>query len=237
MARGVFLLFFIVMSYSACSQFKKLSESVDATISFAGGQGSLSFHYKHLWNIGKKQKLSVGYGVRFTSYVGANQYYSTAPAELTSESTSPFILFKDNIIKNIDSLLVPTPQVNMLNASVNIHYRFSSKVVAGFNIDVIGFSFGASKPETYINGTLTNITQGRPTVFNILLVSDNDRGSLNSEFFAKYSMNRKWSFKVAAQFLFTEYTTDTKVQQYPKENDRFRNKSLMFALGVSYCIR
>ncbi|MDZ7646567.1 MAG: hypothetical protein U5K54_04975 [Cytophagales bacterium] len=39
--------------------------------------------------------------------------------------------------------------------------------------------------------------------------------------------------KVAYQYLFTEYTTDTEVQQLPEPNDRFRNKSSMLSVGIT----
>jgi hypothetical protein len=55
----------------------------------------------------------------------------------------------------------------------------------------------------------------------------------NSEFFARYLLDENGESK-EVQFLFTEYTTDTEVQQFPEPNDRFRNKSLLFMAGVSY---
>lgn len=115
-----------------------------------------------------------------------------------------------------------------------MQYQVSSRMSAGFNIDALGFSFGGSRNGNYINGYTGKNTQASPTAFNVLLISDNDRGSLNSEIFAKYKVNDKWGIKAGLQFLFTEYTTDTKVQQFPSENDRFRVKSFMFGLGVSY---
>jgi len=42
---------------------------------------------------------------------------------------------------------------------------------------------------------------------------------------------------LGAQFLFTEYTTSTKVQQLPEQNDRFRNKSLLLCLGISWRLK
>jgi len=210
---------------------------LDGTSSFAKYQGSLSVHYSHLRKLGKAQKFSIGYGARITSYLGANQYYITAPAEFTSESTSPLIIFRENVSENIDTFLVKSPMITMVNVSINIHYQISSRLTAGFNIDALGFSFGGKRQGNYISGVTGKITQGTPTQLNLLLISDNDRGSLNSELFAKYKLNNKWSLKAGLQFLFTEYTTGTKVQQFPSENDRFRNKSLLLGLGVSYKIR
>lgn len=221
----------LLVSFVAPAQ--RISSYADATLGGAKYQGTLALSYVHLWHFGEKQKLGIGIGGRFTSYFGANQYYITAPAQLTSGSTSPLIIFQDNIAANIDTFLIKSPQVNCLNLSINIDYQISKKLTAGFNIDAIGFSFGGNRNGNYINGPVPKTVDATPTSFNILLVSDNDRGSLNSEFLAKYSLNELWKIKVGAQFLFTEYTTSSKVQTFPNENDRFRNKSLLFCVGVS----
>ncbi|HQQ98868.1 MAG TPA: hypothetical protein PLX35_16465 [Cyclobacteriaceae bacterium] len=207
---------------------------IDATAGVAKYQGAFSLAFVHNWPLGTSRKFEVGVGGRFTSYVAANQYYVTAPAELTSESTSPFIIFKDNVTANMDTFLVKSPQINSLNLSIHLGYQFGKKISAGFNIDAIGLSFGGSRSGNYINGPVGKVTTATPTTFNVLLISDNDRGSLNSEFYLRYALSGPWSVKLGAQFLFTEYTTATKVQQFPQENDRFRNKSLLFCLGVGY---
>lgn len=222
---------FLLASLTTSAQ--RISSYADATLGAAKYQGTLALSYVHLWRFGAKQKLGIGIGGRFTSYLGANQYYITAPAQLTSGSTSPLIIFQDNITANIDTFLVKSPQINCLNLSINIDYQINKKLSAGFNIDAIGFSFGGSRDGNYISGPVGKMSAATPTSFNILLVSDNDRGSLNSEFFARYSLSDLWSIKAGAQFLFTEYTTSSKVQSFPQENDRFRNKSLLFCLGIS----
>jgi len=227
------LLLYTFLLASLTTSAQRISSYADVTLGGAKYQGTLALSYVHLWRFGAKQKLGIGIGGRFTSYLGANQYYITAPAQLTSGSTSPFIIFQDNITANIDTFLIKSPQVNCLNLSININYQISKKINAGFNIDAIGFSFGGSRDGNYINGPVGKMAGATPTSFNVLLVSDNDRGSLNSEFFARYSLNDLWSLKAGAQFLFTEYTTSSKVQTFPQENDRFRNKSLLFCLGIS----
>jgi len=206
---------------------------VDASIGASNSQGALSLSYVHLWKLGTSKKFGIGIGGRITSYLGTNQYYTTAPAELTSDSKGPGVIFKDDIPANIDSFLIQSPQANCLNVSVNFEYPVSKKMVAGFNIDLIGFSFGGSRGGTYINGANTTTVDASPTPFNLLLVSDNDKGSLNSELYIRYSLNERTALKLGAQFLFTEYTTTYKVQTFPSGNDRFRNKSLMLCLGVS----
>ena len=206
----------------------------DATFAVGSSQGTFSASFGRDWRMGKAQKFGLGIGGRFTTYLGQNQYYETAPAKITSGSTGPGIIFQDNIPANIDTLLVSSPQVNALNIYINLSYQISKRFLVGFNIDAIGFSFGGSKTANYINGATGAITSAKPTTFNLLLVSDNDLGSLNSELYLKYEWKERWSIKGGIQFLFTEYTTSTKVQTYPEPNDRFRNKTLMGELGISY---
>ncbi|HYC83926.1 MAG TPA: hypothetical protein VEB86_01835, partial [Chryseosolibacter sp.] len=207
---------------------------LEATAGVGSYRGTLSFSYIHNWRFGNNERIGIGAGARLTSFLGSNLYYITAPAILTSGSRSPLILFKENIVENIDSVLIGSPQVNSLNVCVNLEYRFSRKLTAGFNIDAIGFSLGKTKRANYINGSEGRMTHASPTPWNILLISDNDRGSLNSEFYARYTISPVLAIKAGAQFLFTEYTTEAPVQQEPMANDRFRNKALLFALGLTF---
>lgn len=103
----------------------------------------------------------------------------------------------------------------------------------GFSIDAIGFSFGQNKTGTYINGLQSIPVFGKPTSFNGLGIGDNDHGSLNSEFYARYFFKDLWAVKIGFQYLFTEYDTNTNVQQFPEPNDRFRNKSSVFSVGLT----
>jgi hypothetical protein len=230
---GMFTFFIVATTVVRAQERESASNEVDVNIGVGNYRASFNAAFFRTWKFGKNRRIGIGSGLRYTGFTGADIYYITAPAELTSGSTSPLILFKENIATNIDSLLINSPFVNSLNLAINLDYRISEKLVAGFNIDAIGFSFGKEVSGNYINGYEGKNTSGTPTPFNILLISDNDRGSLNSEFYAKYFLNDKWGIKAGVQFLFTEYTTKTKVQQYPEPNDRFRNKSLLFTAGVT----
>ncbi|MFN3841532.1 MAG: hypothetical protein ACK4RF_12575 [Cyclobacteriaceae bacterium] len=197
------------------------ADYVNLTGAIGSNQGSVSIDYVHLWRLGKSQKIEIGFGGRFTSYFGSSQYYSSAPASLAADETKS------------DSLLLQSPQVNALNIAINLGYRISPKLGVGFNIDALGFSFGGTKDGSYINGSQGQATSAKPTSFNILLIGNSDRGSLNSEFYVRYFIKEKFAIKVAYQYLFTEYTTDTKVQQLPEPNDRFRNKASLVSLGIT----
>ena len=210
------------------------SKFIDLNIGVGAYEGTLALSFNYDKGIGKKKKMVIGVGGRFTSYLGKNQYYVTAPAEITSGSAGLGVIFKENIVANMDTFLIKTAQVNSLNLFLTLGYNLSEKLMLRFNIDAIGFSFGKNTTGNYINGTQGSIESASPTPFNLLLTSDNDKGSLNSEFFARYLLNDKWGIKTGVQFHFTEYTTDSDVQKFPEPNDRFRNKSLMFSAGVTY---
>lgn len=220
----------------------KNSSYADLTIG-VGSMSTVGLGYQYNWKMGKKQKLELGIGGRFTSLIASDKYYVTAPAKLSKGSTGPGALFKEPIKANMDSVLLPSGQVNSLNVMVNVVYNFSSKFRAGFNIDLIGFSFGGAQTGTYINGNngapgsrVLPVTAS-PAGFNLLLVAENDLGSLNSEFYVAYAVNEKWSVKLGAQHIFMEYVTATNVQQFPEPNDRFRITPTVISVGAAYKLR
>jgi hypothetical protein len=238
MIKKIFPLVFCIIAATGLNAQKTTAtdQSASFTVAFGSKQFSTALGYQYLWKLGKKQHFQIGGGARFTSNFGSNLYYTTAPAKLTSGKTGPSVLFADNLKQNIDSVLFKNPQVNALNISVNFAYNVYKKITVGFNIDAIGFSFGGSQNGSYLGNNGTGAaTSAKPTAFNILLVSDNDKGSLNSEFYAQYKFDNKWGAKLGFQFLFTEYTTSTKVQTTPdgQKNDRFRNKAAGISFGVT----
>ena len=72
----------------------------------------------------------------------------------------------------------------------------------------------------------------KPTTLSALLIGDRDWGQLGSEFFAAFAIipNKLW-VRAGMNFTFSEYTTNVMLTN---ENDRFRYKSLMGFLAVTY---
>jgi hypothetical protein len=190
-------------------------------------QFALALSWSKFHSITKKKRFKIGYGVRFTSQFGSDLAYNTAPAKLTSGKTGLGVLFSENIPANIDTFQVGKSQNNALNISINLQYTFKNKFDLGFNIDAIGFSFGGKTSGVYSSYTspLNGSTQSAsPTSFNALLTSD-------SELYFRYWFKPNWAVRIGASFLFTEYTTENKLRL---DNDRFRNKTLMGLIGVTY---
>jgi len=212
----------------------KYNNNFELSLATSGDQSLGAISWVHFHSITKKKKFKIGYGIRFNSQVGKNLNYVTAPAILTSKQTGPQVLFSEIFAENIDTFNVLNAQSNFLNVSINLQYTIKEKFDIGFNIDAVGFSFGGKTTGKYIayqslnNGT---IQSAAPTSLNLLLVSDNDIGALNSELYFRYWFKPKWAIKVGASFAFTEYTTENKLRL---ENDRWRNKSLMGMIGITY---
>jgi hypothetical protein len=237
-SRIIPFMFLLMLSFGANAQKRNATEQGTAlSLAFGSNQFTAAINYQYLWNFGKKKQWQMGAGVRLTNNFGRKNYFITAPAKFTSGKTGPGVFFAEQIVPNIDSIYVLKNQTNALNITVNFGYKINDKISVGFNIDAIGFSFGGKQSATYFgNSGLVGASNAKPTSFNLLLVSDNDLGSLNSEFFAQYNFNKNWGAKIGFQFLFTEYTTDTKIQTIPtgEKNDRFRNKASQVSLGATY---
>jgi hypothetical protein len=189
----------------------------------AGNAISGSFNWSHLYGFGSRNQFRVGYGVRYSTVFGSDLDYITAPAKLTSEEA------------NLDTFQVASPMFHAINLGIYLQYDITPKFHVGFNIDAIGLSFGPSKTGKFTSDRLpgkpsTNL-EAKPTGLNVLLVGDNDIGTLNSELFVRYQFNEHWGVKGGLTYVFTEYTTTTKPVL---DNDRFRNKAMLGMLGFSY---
>ena len=214
---------------------------IDLGVSMANQQFAGTLSAFHLHGLGrKKQRLNIGYGVRFTSFVAANKYYTTAPAKFTSTVQNLGTIFSETIQENIDTITTATAFTNSLNLAFLVEYNIKSKFDLGFNIDIVGFSFGPQKKFNIISSSFDAnqepVQTAAPTKFNLLLTSDNDIGSLNSEFYLRYWLAPKLGVKLGYTFLFSEYRTDQKISFDNGRivNDRFRFKASMVLLSISF---
>jgi hypothetical protein len=181
----------------------KYNNNFDVAINVGGGEFASAFSWVKFHGIGKKQKFKIGYGLRLSNYFGTDKKYTTAPASLINE-------------KKIEEIMFSYAQTNSLNATINLQYSFSQKFEVGFNIDAIGLSFGGEQNPTKLG---IGVAKASPTSVNILLVGNNDIGSLNSEFYARYWISSKFAIRAGFSHFFSEYTTTTKLAY---NNDRYR---------------
>ncbi len=240
MKQKLFICMLICSAVNVHAQQKSagINQFVDLTATVGQSQGTTAAAYVRNRKFGRRRKLEAGLGLRWTTYFGKQTEFITAPARLARTNTTPFLIFFAGQRTDYhDTLTVQRPFTNSLNVSINLGYNFNRRWNAGFNIDLIGFTFGRTTSailQSY--GIYKTEPTAKPAAFNVLLTGDHDYGSLNSEFFLKYKLNKRWGLKAVYQFIFIEYKTERVKQVAPDGTivDRFRNKANNFGPGVSY---
>jgi hypothetical protein len=188
------------------------------------------------YGLGEKKRFRIGTGLRYNLAWNQNQIYRTAPAKLTSGKTDPTALFTEDILENIDTMYAGST-IHSINAMIILEYRFSPKIALGFNIDAAGFSFGKKTTGTFrkVQGMMPRggsmEVGANPYPYNLLLISDNDLGSLNSELYATWKIHPRLDLRAGFTFIFSELQTDFDIAL---DNDRFRHKSLQGMVGIQY---
>ncbi|MEO7533256.1 MAG: hypothetical protein ABIU30_05410 [Ferruginibacter sp.] len=238
--KSIVIIFSLTLLYAAHVQAQggsRINQFVDFTATVGASQGTVAGAYVHNWKLGRKRKLEAGIGLRVTSYFGTKTDFETAPARLARSTTTPFIIvFAGHEYQNVDTLTVQRPFTVSTNITFNAGYNFNSRWLAGFNIDLIGFTVGRKSSAILTsNGITKTEPAAKPATFNALLTGDNDYGTLNSEFFLQYSISKKWSLKAVYQFVFVEYKTQSIKQTAPDGTmaDRFRIKANTLGAGIS----
>ena len=219
--------------------YKRTDQTVDVSVATNGDFSTVALSLNRLHGLGRSHRFRIGYGLRLTSAFGRNTDYKTAPSRLVKGpgKGSALGLFAKNIDENLDTLRVPTTQANALNVSLHLEYALSRRVDVGFNIDLIGFTFGPNQVGRFVaNRPVRSPLSGtgqpaRLTSFNILLGDQSDRGSLNSEGYVRYRFSDRISLRGGLSFIANEYTTD---RQLTFGNDRFRSANLRGLVAVSY---
>lgn len=217
-----FLLLFI--SFFSFSQYE-----ANLGGSIGSGASMFSVGIEREYDIVSK-KIHINPGIRFNGFSGKDLDYITAPAEYTVNDDQ------------VDTLGFSNSGVSFANLYVRLGYDFSDKWSVSFDIDVAGITFGSEqKGNKFRPGEALGTdplalpvaeADASPTLVNLLLVGDNDRGSLNSTLGVTYNVTKRLGISAGAGLVFTEYTTDGTIGY--DGNDRFRNKNMMGYLGVSY---
>ena len=144
-----------------------------------------------LWD----RRLNVGLGARFTAvFGGADVVYPNGNATLIAAQAA-------------DTFTVNDPSSYALNVMFAISVRLVAGLEVGLNIDLIGVGFGPGVTGIYQGVTpgLSGPIAASVTSFNFLLFGKNDRGQLDSEFFAAYWFEH-WGVRAGVSHMSTEYT-------------------------------
>jgi hypothetical protein len=226
----------LLFSESGYSQeFTVTPWSAQASVSALSKAQTLALSGWRRFATGKRKQFGLSLGLRYNLAFNQNAIFRTAPARLTSGQQGPQVLFAEDIPANIDTFRVNRGVFHSLNLGIALDWQFHSRWGLTFSIDAAGFSAGPKRSGTFStrrSGMFTEQElQAKPYRYNLLLISDNDLGSLNSELFVSWFLNQNMQLRAGATFLFTEYQTETKPAL---DNNRFRHKSLQPMLGLSW---
>lgn len=240
---------FICFTLHAMSETQLLAQTssyrsnnqIELSASTSGGKFASALSWSHMSAVTKRiPNLKIGYGIRFSTFIAANKFYVTAPAKYTSPVQNLGTIFSETIEANIDTITTTTTNTNSLNIAFHIEYAITKRITLGFNIDAVGFSFGPEKTFNIISSSFdpnqSPVQVGSPTRLNLLLTSDNDIGSLNSEFFARVWLSDKLALRGGMTFLFSEYrlANHLSFDNARIMNDRYRYKAPMAMIGITY---
>ena len=138
---------------------------LDASVGF--GSAAWRAAVGSQWRLSVGSRLTLGAGLRLSFYQGESASFSNQGA----------------ISPTLPEQLPIDPAVWGLNVVVSAQARLVGPVAVGANIDLAGVAGGPQRPQ----GTITL----KPALGSLLLFGDQDRGSLNSEFFLAVPVSQR----------------------------------------------
>ena len=202
--------------------------SVDVNLAI-GNINNIQAQFRKNFYILNSKKLMISPGLRFgNSFTSSAVDYISAPPEITSKP------------EFIDTVSFNKSNIYNVNLGINFAYQVNKKISIRFDIDLIGVSFGEEQSGTYRSGEATTInnqiirpvTGATATSPNLLLVADNDEGTLSSAFTINYSITDHFAAKIGLGYLFTEYTSPNTFGA--SNNDSWRAKTGQILVGGTY---
>lgn len=240
--KKIFLFLIIVLIFSTLTKaqiaqpyfYTKSQTNLDIALAVGNQAVSPSISYSKLHSFSENRRFKIGYGFRLNNFFGATKDAITAPAKLTSGTYSVASLFSDYQLNNLDTLKLNSVWTTSINAKVVVQYSIR-KFDIGFNIDVVGLTFGGKQTGQFLANESPNFHKSaqiaNPSALNLLLIGDSDKGSLNSEIFVRYWVSDRMAVRVGGSYQFLEYSTD---KNLTFDNNRFRVKTFMPFVAVTF---
>ncbi len=218
----------IILLLLFCGKATAQSPSVESTkhkyfLDFAGGSNSFDNHlsasFGHKWYCDSHPNVYFSLGWRNSLLSGNQSDYYSAPPEYWSDKTKR------------DTLSVSNPLHFNSTIFASAAITFFSRLEMGFNIDLIGLTYGPKKSSNY-NPNSNAVDVSSSTLGPSLLLSGSrDIGMLKSEFYSGFQVTNKWMIRGGMSSFVAEYKTEDELQQ---GNSRFRNMEFMPFLAVRY---
>lgn len=238
-----------VYSFGQSPVAERLKSGYDLGLGYSTGNYNPSITYFQLLNVGGERKVfSIGWTVRLGAFYGDNLNYYTAPARLSRGKAGLGAIGAPLVVQNIDTIRYDYATMTSLNVGIRAQVNLGPVEIGG-SADLLGLTLGRSRTVRYKSSTGqfigadstavpftgNNVFQkASPSLLNVRLLGDNDRGTLATEVYARARINRRLGVKVAWQLLTTEATVAKR--DIVADNNRFRNRASMVYLGLTFPI-
>ncbi|MFY7910938.1 MAG: hypothetical protein ACOVO2_15335 [Emticicia sp.] len=186
MKKLIFFCIICLFTSKITAQRAKVSQVFSLGAAFNSGKIIPTFSFGEQLHIGHNYRLAIGSGIRATIFSAKGSTFTGLKSPYLSTTVTPLV--SENMF--------------ILNAPISAEYQ-GDKIVAGFNIDLIGLTFGRSKDSLAFNnyrGSTDNLSV-KPTQFNFALGS---AGSTNSEIYVGFRIREEITIKAGVSFLFTK---------------------------------
>jgi hypothetical protein len=147
-----------------------------------------TFMYSQILVFGKKQQFALGTGMRMSYFLEKNKSFVATTKEYSTTS------------------ITPVKRTNMVAFNIPFIAEYHGKrFIAGFNIDLIGLTFGKKQDSLIVKNNIwkkgTSFS-AQPSVFNSFLGT---KGTTNNEIYVGLKLQEELTIKVGASFLFAHY--------------------------------
>jgi hypothetical protein len=197
--------------------------TVDASLALASERGSAALSWNHLYSVWPG-RLEVGLGARATTLrVDGPFAFRTGDASLRGDGI-------------VNQLVIEDPWVTSLNLQVLAIARIAGPVEVGFDIDLVGVSFGPRRTGSYAatDPRFSGAQGARVATPDLLLGGVRDRGQLNSELFAGVRLGPTWTVRGGLSHAVTSYRTVAELDHGNRDFQRFTTQAFV---GVSARLR
>lgn len=202
------ILFCIIcfLSSKVTAQRAKVSQVFSLGGAFSSGQFIPTTSFGEQVFFGNNYRFSIGSGIRMTIFSAKENTFTGLEKPYLSSTITP--LTRENML--------------IINAPIIAEYH-GNKIVAGFNIDLIGLTFGKSKDSLAISnytGSTENLSV-KPTLFNFALGS---AGSTNNEVYIGFRIREEITIKAGVSFLFTKLNLRSTTEEQIRKLGNFGHR-------------
>ena len=176
--------------YAQYAQRIRVIEHYSLTYAMGKKVSAPSFMYSQKLAMGKNNSFALGTGIRMTYFTGKNQSYSGTETN------------------NLKVTFIPVPRASMTAINIPFIAEYNGKkLIAGVNIDLIGFAFGKRRDSLTVSnfsGRRLDSLSASPTRFNLPFGS---RGTTNNEIYIGFKPQEELTIRAGVSFLFTQYNS------------------------------